>query len=234
MTSRLLASAALCLAVVLPFAGCSLDWNAPPEQTGAGGGATTSTGTMGTTTTSGPGSGGGGGMSGTGGAGVGGGTGGAPATECAATPPQEGTACNILVSRCWYGDDVRPECRLDIRCQTGNWNIESSCNCPPADDPQCPDNAAGTPPTCVAGTPLLCQFADGTHCGCIGATWVCPPTPAGCPNLAPNAGQPCNDDGLQCSYGECALSTAIQINCDGGTWKREDPGCNNVPVPGCN
>lgn len=233
MTYRALASIAACLALALPF-GCSFDWTAPPEQTGSGGGSTTTTGTTGTmgTTTSGGGNGTGG--TGVGGGGVGGGTGGAPATECTTTPPQDGAACNTTVSRCWYGDDVRPECRLEIRCETGTWNTTNDCNCAPADDPQCPADASGTPPTCVAGTPLLCQFADGRHCGCVGTVWTCPPTPPGCPNLAPNAGQPCPNDGLECSYGDCALSTAIQINCDGDTWKREDPGCNNAPVPGCN
>lgn len=193
-------SAALAAAAAL--VGCSFDWNATPEGSGGSG-------------------------TGTGGAG-GSGTGGSP--TCSPTAPTVDAACDPPPMHCEYTNDPRPECRPLYNCENGHWEFDSSCACAPPTDSICPQDP-GSPPAsaCPGNVIVVCQFSDGSHCGCeADGTWVCPPPPEdGCPPEAPNVGTTCPEEDLECNYGDCDLGTRIRRICGMyGRWWDDSPPCN--------
>jgi hypothetical protein len=167
---------------------------------------------------------------GSGGATTSSGTGGSSVPVCPPTEPVDGSQCDPehVGLSCEYDEGPVVICRGYYTCGGGTWaglfpgcssEVPAAANCP------------AEPPsgTCTLPEGLeLCTYADGTHCGCSNclggpcggpAEWVCAPPPGGgCPATAPNFGQPCSTEGLQCSYGSCALGTQGQRNCQGGIW----------------
>jgi hypothetical protein len=52
-----------------------------------------------------------------------------------------------------------------------------------------------------------------------------------CPNAAPLAGMPCNQDGQNCSWGDSCTSEEAWGNCDGTSWQISGGGTCNPPPP---
>lgn len=200
-------------------------------STGGGGGG----GTGGSAGSGGIGGSGRGGSGGTGGMAGTGGTGGSTTTDCPAAVPKPNTLCPKNNLTCTYGDDVLPNCRQRIDCMNGVWGSPSICTRPPG---TCP----GTPPpgkpgeTQCSNQGLACGYSDGTICGCTNCPgpcmsgpphWYCapPPSTAGCPSLAPNAGTACASPGLSCDYGNCATMNTVHAVCENGTWDWKPVAC---------
>jgi hypothetical protein len=102
----------------------------------------------------------------------------------------------------------------------------------PPPDNFIPDANPACPPAkptgfCDAATAPICSYGNDTcKCDAVcsgvqpppGQThhWVCaPPPPAACPKSAPKDGAGCSPNGLKCSYGSCAVTTAECVN---GKW----------------
>jgi hypothetical protein len=141
---------------------------------------------------------------------------------------------------CEYGQDLITNCREHVYCQNGQWSFPPGAACPAIDK-------AGTN-GCLnsieeAGTPCATQGQncdmgfDDTICTCgacfggpcmMNAMWACSGQPGpGCPTLAPDAGQPCANQGLVCSYGvTCTFSMAMRM-CDAGVWVDQPIACAN-------
>jgi hypothetical protein len=186
---------------------------------GTGGSSSTSSGTGGTTSTS--------TSSGTGGT----------AVSCPPTAPTHGSECDDIGVKCGYDDGPIISCRGWMECGTdGTWFVtDPNCqdwpppavNCPPQPPPPgpCPSQQNGA----------ICLYPDDTQCGCTncmggpcgGPTqWVCVAPPGGgCPSAAPNIGQPCSPDGVECMYGSCSYGTQGGRNCEGGVWVHVDVMC---------
>ena len=194
---------------------------------GTGGSTSTSSGTGGSTSTS----------SGTGGStSTSSGTGGST-TGCPPTPAADGAECDEPGLKCEYGDGPIIGCRGWMECGDDELWFVMDPNCmdwpPPAVGcpPQPPQ--PGQCPMDLNGT--LCLYPDDTQCGCTNCLggpcggppqWVCVPPPGGsCPSKAPNFGQPCSPDGLECLYGSCSLGTQGERDCDGGVWVDVEVAC---------
>ncbi|HVU50601.1 MAG TPA: hypothetical protein VHL80_07925 [Polyangia bacterium] len=86
------------------------------------------------------------------------------------------------------------------------------------------------------GTPCFsvltaCDYPEG-RCGCLicemgaaafGYAWACRRWDSGgngCPARAPDAGAPCDGEGLVCRYGAyCSVSVGEDLQCTGGAWQ---------------
>ena len=202
-------------------------------------GTTTSTGTGGTGTGgSGIGGSGTGGAGGTASSGSGGSGGSGAAGACPATAPAEGSSCDLPDQRCGYGDSLRPRCRDLLDCDGGQWTIVDMPPCVPP-HPSCP---AQIPP---AGTECTADLV-GTHCEFTGEATFCqctdmicggpcqlidppeyfcngPPAAAGCPDVAPNIGTPCDTPGAECPYlGGACFTEGVLAVCENGVWFWDD------------
>jgi hypothetical protein len=168
------------------------------------------------------------------------GTGGAGgSTGCPPALPSTGQECSPIGLACEYGSDPRVQCRSVVQCLgmngAGVWLANMMQPCPPIPPGVCPPEPAGTTLPC-SPQGLLCTYPSGALCECQcpeepcpshDPSWYCSQGPAaGCPALAPNTGQPCSTEGLDCSYGNCGgTPTAIQRNCAGGTWQNQPISC---------
>jgi hypothetical protein len=112
-----------------------------------------------------------------------------------------------------------------------------------ASEPTCPTSHASAAGACSSYT-QWCEYAEGTcactydvpeHCG--GArlpppkpgtptVWKCTPKPPevradGCPGVERH-GQPCSDEGKQCTYESCCF---VLVTCHGGRWEETKHEC---------
>ncbi len=136
-----------------------------------------------------------------------------------------GDDCGDDAQWCIYGDDVRAECRDTYFCTTNGWGKEADCREP------APDLCPATPPTgacdeLASDDPQkrICGFDDGTLCTCNSCSesdwcWECidPPEDSDCPNIAPNTGSSCPEQGTTCDYGDPCQGGARRI-CREGIW----------------
>ena len=160
--------------------------------------------------------------------------------SCPATPPSGGS-CNLPNgTMCEYGQDVIAACREHIYCQNGQWSFPPGVPCPPIDvagNNGCLSTVAESGTMCPTQG-QNCDMGGGTVCTCgscfggpcmMNPTWSCSGDPGpGCPTIAPDAGQPCGEPGLSCSYGvPCSFSMAMR-SCDGGIWTDHPIACANL------
>lgn len=187
-------------------------------------------GTVTEATTGAGGSGGNGGGSGSGSAGAG--AGGAAAVVCPAMLPNADDACSPNGLLCTYGDFSRTECRSRAECIDGKFQVllakcavppDGVCTAMPAPGMQCPNDGEGA----------VCDYPDGTLCVCSSCSLgpCAPPPPhfscatptAGCPNVAPNAGTACPNNGQSCTYGFPCGPSGVITTCENGVWTWEAP-----------
>ncbi|HEX2875817.1 MAG TPA: Hint domain-containing protein [Polyangiaceae bacterium] len=177
---------------------------------------------------------------------------GAGTSACPAAAPDDGSDCvspggggtgsGFNVADCSWGDDVRPHCRTTGVCQQGKWSLTEpgdGCAAPPL--PAACSAAQPTAGTACSTAGLACWYEDGSVCSCSpcknGAEypicqtidppeWACVKPAAGCPNPPPQAGTPCDEDGLQ-----CGTSCELPIRCEGGVWQWGQEMCPICAAP---
>ncbi len=176
---------------------------------------------------------GGSGGSGSGGTGAGGnGTGGASAVVCPAMAPNGNEPCAPNGLLCTYGDFARTECRMRAECVDGKFQVilakcavppDGVCTATPSPGTECSANSEG----------FVCDYPDGTLCVCSSCSLgPCSPPPphffcatpmADCPNVAPNAGTACLNNGQSCTYGFPCGPSGVTTTCENGVWRWEAP-----------
>lgn len=140
--------------------------------------------------------------------------------DCPESAPDEGDSCKSDYIFCTYGDSPRFDCRLMLECINGLWRrLErpddcAAVECPetrPSKDALCDPNGTsfsdkGTP---CAYTRALCYCTDCPFGNCQSEySWECiEQTDKECPDIQPNQGDPCDEQGKDCSYG---------FHCNGG------------------
>ncbi len=158
---------------------------------------------------------------------------------CPTSAPSGGAPCPKPGLSCEYGDSVVASCRTRATCSPGGWQVLTPKCQPthPAGQDGCPSSVAASGSLCdpkLEGQ--VCDMGGGASClcgSCLGgpcsanARWGCASPPvAPCPPAAPNAGQPCQPEGLACSYGVSCSSTGARKVCGGaGLWVNEDVAC---------
>ncbi len=189
---------------------------------GTGGSTSTSSGTGGTTSTSSSSS---------------SGSGGGEQTGCPATEPTEGSGCDDPGLLCEYDDGPIISCRGWMECGTdGLWFVMGPyCDSWPPPAVNCPSSPPPAGPCDENQNGAICLYPDDTQCGCTNCLggpcggqpqWVCVPPPGGgCPSAAPNFGQPCSPEGLECFYGSCSLGTQGERDCVNGVWVNVEVAC---------
>jgi hypothetical protein len=96
-------------------------------------------------------------------------------------------------------------CNTVYQCPLRDWAQEPSAGCPTAMCPVEPPTSSGECPA----TSLVCPYG-ARACNCVlppagsgRPFWYCYAAPAGCPAMRPHLGDPCDDTGQSCTYGEC-------------------------------
>ena len=166
-----------------------------------------------------------------------GGTGGSGSSFCPSEPPVSNSACDVpadeglfVLAHCSWGDDPRPMCRTSALCSQNLWKLTepdpSLCNVEPLPE-TCPASQPEQGSTCTDDL-TQCWYDDGTRCVCSPCQggseypicqtidppqWACITPMEGCPNPQPQAGEACDQEGMQCGH-DCALT----INCQNGAW----------------
>jgi hypothetical protein len=158
---------------------------------------------------------------------------------CPSSPPEPSTNCAADADAlCSWGDDPRFYCRPHAFCVASSWELY---------DAGCAPLAAGCPttnptPTLTDTAPctyeelgLDCQYAgyaitcsglcyDGADF--LGYNLWCAATQsnsAACPVLVPNAGAPCDSEGLFCVYDNSCQG--FLLGCSGGFWLWQETTC---------
>jgi hypothetical protein len=147
---------------------------------------------------------------------------------CPAAEPTGGSCVGLPSGlACTYGSSVRPECRDQWSCASGNWEAPGNV-C--AMSPICPAAQPSASTVCQPSNPSgdVCTYGD-TIClcaQCVGLCttppikWQCspPPTTPGCPSIAPNEGTPCTSNGLACTYGNPCSQSGAATQCMNDVW----------------
>ncbi len=160
-----------------------------------------------------------------------------PAEDAACTPPLDGGAAFFTVAQCSWGEDRRTYCRTTASCYDGLWNVTqpTAADCEePLLPASCPESPA-TPGTQCSDDTLSCWYDDGTRCRCLACEggfeypicrpidppeWTCATPVTGCPNPPAQAGEPCSEEGLDCSI-DCTQPNV----CQNGRWQWAGFGC---------
>jgi hypothetical protein len=157
---------------------------------------------------------------------------GSMSSACPASVPSIGAACGAPRSglQCEYGQSYWPNCDVVVQCDatTLTWTgVYDGANCSFGTTMGCPAAYAGLPRTVCSAPQADCDYAEG-HCACAvscggppplpdaGPSWICNPTPPGCPGPRSRYGDPCATEGQSCAYGLCCTST--MLTCTGGHW----------------
>lgn len=160
-----------------------------------------------------------------------------PGDLCPGSQPFDGQGCAGLEGKvCEYGNDIRIYCRSNSYCTNGVW-ASTETGCPPIDTTGCPANTPASGDLCdlmldgdicVYGeTSCVCSSCLGGPCSNTPLFGCGSPPSAPCPNVAPNYGQPCDQEGISCSYGYMCTSTGATRVCQGGVWVDEGVACPN-------
>lgn len=152
---------------------------------------------------------------------------------CPLGPPSVGDDCSGFASRkCEYGNDIRIPCRINYVCFT-TWSIEYDYipNCSVNDESHCPSVKPSSHDICDSSLQnVTCTYAD-TLCYCSAclygscaqdAYFYCAPQPSPqCPAIAPNTGQACSEEALDCTYGAICTQNRTKRVCTLGIWTDE-------------
>ncbi|MCA9299937.1 MAG: hypothetical protein KDA28_12770 [Phycisphaerales bacterium] len=160
-----------------------------------------------------------------------------PVGTCPAELPDAESACPRDGLVCQYGDDLRRACRPAATCTERGWSV------PELDPDVCGELPDVTcPATVMDARGQLCEPMDAfcgyegliCHCtncmmfgpvdGCFGdPRWQCdyPNMQEGCPEVRPNHGEACNEDGLHCDF-HCGPD-GVEA-CRDGVWVSEEGG----------
>jgi hypothetical protein len=157
---------------------------------------------------------------------------------CPNLEPLLSAACYLDAGTvCSYGDDPRTACRHVYTCSKGNWTAMFTWSCP-AITSYCPATAPAQQSNCMVPTDpsVPCVFGDlSCYCGSPGiaagtaAPWICygPPANPACPAIAPNIGDGCSTQALECWYAPTGCDTPNSyVFCRNGQWEMEQgPPC---------
>lgn len=166
-----------------------------------------------------------------------------PPPSCPASEPSEGEPCETGEGECSYGDSVAAYCRSYFACVEGSWQVPSTrrgtcATHPEGFCPARPEHAA----SCTVGNVdvyVPCEYPNGVSCYCLGnpvgrvgatSTWECyaPPTNPACPELLPNLGDGCAENGQSCHYGivqQGCFAPYADVYCFQGAWEASFPVC---------
>jgi hypothetical protein len=164
-----------------------------------------------------------------------------------------GSDCPAVGLVCEYGGlDELADCRSRYECTVNGWDYNSDlseasdCNywqggtCPmdiPADfDPCDPVEYYDMCDYPEVNTYCACSKCAAGDCQGMTAVWLCaPPPPEPCPTAPGLIGHFCNDEGLVCFYGACALEAegnptgadliTTERTCSGGFWTETPTDC---------
>lgn len=154
---------------------------------------------------------------------------------CPDEAPTAGEAC-VGQIECRYGASAHVACRDLLRCDSGSWvaiDVTLYGRCSESPEGYCPS----APPQgeCeLSGNRRgwdTCAFDDGTLCTCQtcedGLCWRCDPPPdtEGCLPVAPNYGDSCEDQGVECAYGDPCMG-GDRVICRQATWQPLLPACD--------
>lgn len=157
--------------------------------------------------------------------------------DCPESMPAEGASCGSYLL-CSYGDSPRFDCRATLQCVNGLWSRKQrpgdceAAECPrakPTNDLTCElsisfsDN--GNP---CAYTRVLCYCSECPFGDCQPEPrWEClEQSDRACPDIQPNQGDPCFEQGKDCSYGY-PCNGGGQWICRQGGWFRVFEECND-------
>jgi len=177
--------------------------------------------------------------SGSGGASAGGSAGsqggsGPPASGCPVAAPLQGDPCDDDELWCSYGDTLDPSCRQVFGCDAGAFELVSWLGTCSAEE-ACPASQPVTESSCNPDDVGSCYYPGSTLCRCeecepytggpcvplAQPEWHCSAPSGACPDLVPNWGTSCTDEGASCQYIECWFQT----RCEGGVWVWEHLTC---------
>jgi len=166
-----------------------------------------------------------------------------PSPTCPPSQPAEGSACTSDGLSCSYGESVTGYCRNYLSCVGDRWktpdNRQDVCVMQPAGFcPPLPTQGAA----CEVGDVdvfVACEYAAGVACYCLGnpvgitgapGSWECygPPRNAACPELLPNLGDGCSENGQVCHYGiqqQGCLAPYADVSCYRGAWEASQALC---------
>jgi hypothetical protein len=151
-----------------------------------------------------------------------------PRPMCPEEPPLHASDCTMPGLRCGYGSRARVDCRKLLECGFAWVDKSPTCYLPPPSHCPAARPEQGSPcdtnllpallPVCEYGA-VTCTcgqryFRDGSP------GWQCnlPPTQPGCPQVAPNEGEGCAVQGLDCLYGPACQPGGGHRVCRDGSW----------------
>jgi len=159
--------------------------------------------------------------------------------KCPQNEPSPGESCTDDGILCGYGDSARADCRRLYQCNK-TWNDMSPlCLQPPEgycpntlpDGEQCePIDYDGK--EVFVGVGVECSYSSGAICYCYSCNWSRPSCKEGkahwdcktqteedCPQLAPNIGEICSTQGIECVYGDLCEQSGQVLLCSDGSWE---------------
>jgi hypothetical protein len=148
---------------------------------------------------------------------------------CPAAEPTGGSCAGLQDGlECTYGSSVRPECRDQWTCASGQWEeagtacaMTTTCGTTePTAGSVCQPSGAGGDVCTYGNTICICDACTGGLCTSGPIMWLCvlPPATPGCPAVAPNEGAPCTSNGLECTYGKLCSISGVETQCTNGVW----------------
>jgi hypothetical protein len=166
-----------------------------------------------------------------------------PGPVCPRGEPNAGDQCGDAAT-CTYGNSVSSHCRREYQCTNDIWVAQESrpFGCASHPESYC---SSEPQPGGVCTTDeferffIPCEFPGGVRCHCVGnpvtragiqGQWECfgPPRNGACPELLPNLGDGCLENGQYCNYGiveESCYSPYAGVYCSQGVWEKTDEGC---------
>lgn len=160
-----------------------------------------------------------------------------PPPRCPAEEPGELDSCTEQGLLCSYGSSTRVDCRPTYECDGTVWrtggDVRPPSACTPALEGQCPDQMPEDGSGCPVRSGVPCEYGSNVcycpvRCGpgyaCRFGTdrWQCfgPSPDLNCPELAPNLGAGCAQQGIECFYGDrCDSTTGRRFFCRDGAWE---------------
>jgi hypothetical protein len=147
-----------------------------------------------------------------------------------------GSPCATEGDACSSGDAVEIACREFRICRSGRWQPVQRllASCQSGTPNACPLTPPGGATSCMVHF-QLCAYTDGTSCGCVNGceggidagactrplAWACSSANGApsshCPRSAPQLGDPCGAQPIQCTYGPYCSGYLVQ--CQDGRWQ---------------